>query len=461
MTELVVLMCSVGIAGAIFAVESARGRVRGQVDFLRAASGVYLLCFAIAPAYLQFADPALFRAGQWSWILRTPFQDNAFAYASVLALIGYPFMLGGYWLAMRSYRAPTDDTPPVSRSYLWFAGVSIGLVGMTALLIYVRAVGGWVVFFVEAIALRSNSSVEGTAWAFLANVAPLVIGAMLLFYALRQYEGRGGWRSAATLLCVGFYLASLALLFNQAGRAWFVAFLITVPLIRAVQRDRLRLTQVLLGGMLFALLIVFGRTFFQLLRDPTRLFEASRGEEGIAGAARAIIWEFTFPVATLANVIRSIPEHGGLRWFYDVPLAFVYLVPQRLTGVMHEPTVSMVNTAMFGADGGIPVDVLSLGYYSLLVPGVLLTAAGLGALLGLGERCFPASTDPVRAALRVSWILTLAFRVMYADPQLFWRAGLYLVITTLLVAAPGVLSRLLFLAEDRRSRVLQASGSQP
>ncbi len=95
MTAAIVLLCSVVLAGAIVGVELTRGHVRGQVDFLRAANLIYLLCFAVAPAYLQVADTAAFRASLWSWILRTPFHDSVYAYASLLAVIGYPFVLEG------------------------------------------------------------------------------------------------------------------------------------------------------------------------------------------------------------------------------------------------------------------------------------------------------------------------------------------------------------------------------
>jgi hypothetical protein len=457
-TSAVVLISAIVLAVSVLVVESARGHVRGQLDFLRAASAVYVLCFAVAPAYLQFADTSAFRASLWSWVLRTPFHDVVFAYASLLALIGYPFLLGGHWLAVRGQDRDRECNPPAGRAYLWFAALVAGCLGLGALLGYVQGLGGWVVFLVEGVALRSGQSTVESRWAFLSNVAPLVIGAMLLFFALRQYEPRGPRRHLATWLCIGFYLLSLLVLFNQAGRAWFVSFLITLPLIGAIQRDRLRVVHVLFGGVAFVALVVFGGSLFQLARDPSRALTFGIAGRGLDDIARGILWEFTFPITTLANAMRSVPTEVDLRWFYDFPLAFVYLIPQRLTGSLHEPTVTMVNTALFSAPGAIPVDVLSMGYYSLLVPGTLLTVTGLGALLGLGERWFPASADPLRSALRVSWILALAFRVMYADPQLFWRAGFYLILTTMLVFTPAMLARVLAPGPTGHAELIADSG---
>jgi hypothetical protein len=442
-TTLVVLASSTLLALMFGVVEFSRGHVRGKLDFLRVAGGVYLICFAVAPVYLQLADLAPIRAGQWSWMLRTPFHDPVFAYASVTAVIGYAFMLGGYWLVRPRGLRPEASSPMAGTGYLWLAGVGLGLLGLVSLVVYATSVGGWIVFFVEALSFRSNNPPVVSRWAFLTNVAPLVIGAVVIFFALRQYHGRGAMRRMATFLCAGFFAASLAILFHQAGRAAFMVFLVTLPLIRVVQRDSLRLSQVIVGALLFTSVVLLGRYLFFIGRNPSAFLTSETRELNVIGALRAIIWEFSFPIVTLANVIRALPGDLGMRWFYDIPLAIVYLVPQRLTGVMHEPTVTMVNTTLFGAVGGIPVDLLSFGYYSLLLPGALMAAAGLGMLLGVGERLFPPGPDPMRAGLRVSWILLLALRVMYADPQLFWRSGLSLLLTTVAVMLPGWLRKLL------------------
>jgi len=438
MTTLVVVASSLLLALMIGVVELGRGRIRGGIDFLRAATGIYFTCFAVAPVYLQFADLVPIRSGSWIWMLRTPFNDPVFAYASLLGLVGYAVMLGGYWLVRPRGLRPEPTSRLVSSGYLWVSSCGLAAVGTMALVVYAKSVGGFAFFLAEGLSFRGDNPPVVSRWAFLSNVAPLVIGGMLMSFALRQYYTSGARRRAATLLCVGLYAASLAILFHQAGRAAFVAFLITLPLIGVVQQGNLRIRHVLLGIAVFAALILFGKSFFALARDPGVFLQGGlRGIE-VTGAIRAIVWEFSFPIVTLANVIRSVPSELGVRWFYDIPLALAYLVPQRLTGIIHEPTITMVNTALFGLQGGIPVDLLSFGYYSMVLPGALATAAVMGALLGCGERLFPASPDPLRAGLRVSWILLLGFRIMYADPQLFWRLGLNLVIMTGVVGLPGL-----------------------
>ncbi|HXG45160.1 MAG TPA: hypothetical protein VNJ71_10430 [Gemmatimonadales bacterium] len=443
MTPLVVIVSAALLAAAIVLVEAGRGPVRGQLDFLRTATAVYFLCFAVVPVYLQLTDPAPLRTARWSWMLRTPFTSDVFAAAAALGLVGYGALLAGYRLTAPWRVAPGPSGPLVHPAYLWRAGLLLGVVGGAALAIYTRSIGGVAVLLLEGLAFRGPEPPVITPWAFLKNVAPLVIGATFVFFALRQYLQRGPARSLATLVCGALYVASLVILFHQAGRAAFAAFLITLPLIRIVQLDRFRVGHALAGAAVFGFMVLFGTQLFQAIRDPALLVPSAGPYTGAGEAVRAVLTEFGFPHVTLANAIRSVPQDVSLRWFYDFPLAVVYLVPQRLTGLLHARTVTMINTELFAAPGAVPVDLLSLGYYSLGLPGAVLTCVGFGALLGLGERLLLPSPDPLRATLRVAWMLLLGFRVMYADPQLFWIPGFYLIVTTAVVLLPRLLRALL------------------
>jgi hypothetical protein len=93
-------------------------------------------------------------------------------------------------------------------------------------------------------------------------------------------------------------------------------------------------------------------------------------------------------------------------------------------------TISMLNTVFFGREGTIPVDLVSFGYFSLGVPGVFLTTFFFGCLICLFEYLLPVRGGPGVRTLRVAWILFLAFRVMYGDPEIALRPGFYLIFST-------------------------------
>ena len=139
-------------------------------------------------------------------------------------------------------------------------------------------------------------------------------------------------------------------------------------------------------------------------------------------------------VVTLSNAIVDVPGVVPFRWFYDFPLALEYLVPQRLLGIVHPQTVSMINSQIFNSVAAVPVDLFSLGFFSAGAPGVIVVAALFGALLAVFERLLPATPDPLGAILRAAWMFFLGLRVMYGDPQLVWYSGLHLIIVSALLA---------------------------
>jgi hypothetical protein len=206
-------------------------------------------------------------------------------------------------------------------------------------------------------------------------------------------------------------------------------FLLTFPLARVIRTGRLRLSAVIATAAITFFFLLFGKQVFEALITQAALTErlAYIGNDAQKGV-RMVMREFAFPVVVVANASLEVPDKVDYRWLYDFPLAIQYLIPQRLLGVTHPPTVSMLNSALFYAQGTIPVDLVSLGFYTASVPGVVLVLTGFGALLALFERWLPAGPDPVDCVRRSAWILFLCVRVMYGDPQLIWPGGLHLIV---------------------------------
>jgi hypothetical protein len=200
-----------------------------------------------------------------------------------------------------------------------------------------------------------------------------------------------------------------------------------------VRIDRIAVRSVLVTAGLTFVVLLFGKQVVEAGLDA-RAVSLQWHEVVSSGAAavRLILAEFAFPIVTLSNAIVEVPAEVPFRWFYDFPLAVQYIVPQRLTGLTHPPTVSMINSIRFGFDpfGGVPVDLVSLGYFSAGVLGVVIVTASFGALLAMFEKVLPATQDALGAVLRVAWMLFLGMRVMYGDPQLIWSGGLHLLVLT-------------------------------
>jgi hypothetical protein len=451
MTGLLIVAEAVLLGVLILLAEALRPRVRGRVDFLRASSAVYFICFVVLPIYLQLDDMRGLRGGVWAWVLKRPFDDEGFVYAGAIAFIGYACLLVGIHLAgglphrnegVGEARAGANVVMRGSREVL-LVSLGIGFAGLVCLVVYTLNIGGLGALILQAAAFRGTNPPVVTPYAFLKTLSPLVMGGALLIYGLRTRYWLAGRRKRYGLVFVTFLVGSFAILFHQAGRFPLAVFVFTFPLAAIIRRDRLRLRVVLASALLVVGLLLFGKQLFEATQSRESLTSRweSVGEDARVGI-RMLMVEFAFPTITAANAMLEVPSEVPFRWFYDFPLAVEYLVPQRLFGISHPATVSMVNSTRFATVGTIPVDLVSLGYYSAGVPGVVLLLLAFGVLLAMLERALPPSADPVDCVLRAVWILLVALRVMYGDPQLIWFGGLHLfAIAALLPVAHALVRR--------------------
>ncbi len=99
MSGALIVIQALVLGALILAAEWSRPISRRAVDFLRAASSVYFMCFVVLPLYLQLDDFRDQGDLQWAWLLKWPFDGAAFAYAGALAFIGYCALLTGFHLA--------------------------------------------------------------------------------------------------------------------------------------------------------------------------------------------------------------------------------------------------------------------------------------------------------------------------------------------------------------------------
>ena len=142
-------------------------------------------------------------------------------------------------------------------------------------------------------------------------------------------------------------------------------------------------------------------------------------------AVNSVLLEFSFPFITASNAVATVPVVTPYRWFSDIGIAFLYLVPQRITGVTPPATVFMVNSAVLNGEG-VRVDVTSLGYYSAGAPGVAIATFVFGAFLYAVDRVvrrYMGRESPL-FVLGVSVVFYVGFSLMYGDPQMAMESGL-------------------------------------
>ncbi len=461
MNRIVILGLACALGALILTVQLVRRRRGALLDPVELAGWLYFVCFVAIPVCLQLLDLSVYWETAWRWIFRHPFTDDAFVYASLIAFMGYPLILAGarcgealLVTVTRVRRLPPgvvhDRSPETD---LVFAGSVALLLGTVSLVLYAQSIGGIVPLLLEGILFRGDNPPVVSNLAFLKNVATVVLGASYCFYALRASVQRGITRQIVGALLLVSFCLSFIVLYHGAGRLVLIAYLVAFPLARMSQGGRWQWRMMLVLTTLALGVVLFGKQLFLLRSGPEGLLARWATVRGDASRAFTdVMMEFSFPYLTLANTSVDVPNVSPYRFFADVPLAGLYLVPQRVFGLTHPQSVSMVNTELVtdGGSGTIPVDLLSFGYFSVGLIGVVAVSLAFGAALTL---CEPVFSGRKGAVFRMALLFFMAFRVMYGDPVLAAQAGFNLILIVALLLLPRALRHALSRPGTRRMAI--------
>ncbi|MFW5434177.1 hypothetical protein [Paenibacillus apiarius] len=423
------------LGGAILVMEQVRKKRNGPFDFLAAVSGIYFVCFSVIPIYCAFLLPD--ELDSWSWILKNSFSSTSYFYASLCSLAGYLFIAAGYFTCSRLRQGQADGMQrerivrlePLQESGLFAASALIACIGLISFVIYTSSIGGLSKLFEYAILLRSGTDFIETKWLFFKNLSTFIMVASLCFFALAKEAERSRIRAWSRLCFLLTFGLSMVLLFHKAGRMEMVSYLITFPLVNVVRNKAWNIKLIFGFGFFFVLIVLFGKQIFNYFIYPEGVGNQLTNIGSEAGnIISKVLLEFSFPYVTLANAIQTFPYENMYRFFVDIPLGALHLVPSRLIPLNLPETVSELNTWMFQTKGTTPVDFVSFGYFNLGIAGVAILGFAFGGVLVFMERMFSANKNGFVVIYRVHWILYFAFRIMYSDPQMAFQSAFTYVI---------------------------------
>jgi hypothetical protein len=270
-----------------------------------------------------------------------------------------------------------------------------------------------------------------------------------MWYAKCYMTRRRPWINV--LLSSLSFLLAIGLMFHLSGRMQFIAYLAAYPAVYLFARGRLNWRHLAYVGVAGVLFILFGREIFWAVRMPGAIGE--RLSDVTAGPGKAladVLLEFSFPSLSLARVVELYSGGDGMRLFVDFPAALFNLVPKSLIEVQEMPTL----TEQVGAslEAPVPADLVSLGFASAGVVGVIAIGAVFGALVAWLDRIFLHEVTALDVALKYGLMGIVALRVMYGDPSHLIAGHFGMVVVVVLYMLAGVPSRVVRLGGRQRSK---------
>lgn len=417
------------------------------IDFLRGVSLSFFAIFVFVPVMIHGIGVEASQRFYWmSWI---NYNDSSLSIpAQLTALIGYLSIRFGFAFGRRLPLAvKLADKVAISlrklatRVWLLLA-FGLAIFSLACLVLYsLRRGVGIVLLLQTAGQIRLGqyvSGVEEASFTFLTYAMQGVTAAFILLGLLKQARHGRSWPRRPLLLVLAFGFSftavlSVVILWMRAGRLHLLNFFLVIVLVWLQSKSGLfRFGAGVVGIVILAVITAFGKYLLGVAQNLDV-------PEGVSGFVSLPALELAFPYLSLINAIEISQPY---RWFSDIPLAFVYVfgtplyvlltgsAPQGLPlSVAGVNTMNILNTRELGE---IPVDLVTFGYFSAGLIGVVIIDFLFGLWIAFMERAFPHGAGGVPEVLRVVWIVFVSsVGVLYADPVNVLREGLYIIMPTL------------------------------
>jgi hypothetical protein len=445
---------------SILVVEFQRGRVPGAIDFLRGASAFFFVAFCVSPVYLAFV--AIDDHSPWAWLQNGSESERVLA--SLAAALCYLVVVLAYRrfarLRSRGHRPPRPAVlATVTPTTAWRVGLLCTSAGIVAFVAYAWDAGGIITVLRNSMIMRvvGDENLVGRL-AFLKNASLVAIAGSYLLMGAQT--GTGETKLLARVVAWVSYLASLVILYHLAGRLLVVLYLAVFALVRPYSGRRMgiaRTAGLVLSGLAVA---VLGKQLFNfyIYRDG---LDAQIGRVWLEtnDVLSTLMFEFSFPYGNMCALVKHVPSDLPYRLFLDVPLSIIRLLPKAFFGLNLPNSASRDYSIWQGLGIGteLPVDLVSFGYISLGVLGIVIVGYVFGATLRVADDTL-SWRSPVVAPLRVAWIQFLGTRVMYGDPAHGIVSGFGLAVVTVLLV---VWARLAFVGAQPPHRTREAVAGVP
>ncbi|MYL40672.1 O-antigen polymerase [Virgibacillus salexigens] len=418
-----------GIYSTIFAVilgfcilinEFTRKKDSKPFDLLSGVNLLFFLSFVVTPLSIYF-----FNLEFSSWTFIVDVESGSSFKALFYVLVGYLSMLFGLsfskrWKLVKNLPSKFEENNCMVEK---FAHI-IGVLGISFLLVFIFSVGG-VEAFLSTNTLYRSGSIDPTPLAFVRNLALFIPISCFIFYGLSK-NSKSKFFNRYQLFFIIYFVASLLLYFNRASRMGVLVFLISFFILNVMYYRKNILKYIPLIIVVFLFLVYFGKSVFNYFF----VGDVSLQVSGIKFSQ--IIGEFSFPFYTLTHAMENSFFNGVPRLFFDFLLGFFNLLPSAILPFSVPMNATQLNTESFLNMSGIPIDLVSLGFYSFGISGVILITFFFGITIGCVEKILSDKNNLLVVIFYIQFIFFFSLIVPYASPTNVYKSDFCLLFAFLI-----------------------------
>lgn len=296
------------------------------------------------------------------------------------------------------------------------------IIGLFSIIIYTRALNGPLNAIINAEYMRSPYAPD-LGLTFIKLVQPTIVLSCYIYFIVvinkRSSTINKFMFAAAFLVSIYYFIIYAGRLPLFIFLSSFIFFYFTGE--EAKKRSLLKAKKlvfyIIIGMMGTLILLSFDNVFNQLANANVS------SDGGIAIKFKKAVVEFSFPYVNNLNVRNNVDIIGGYRWFSDFVIWIVRIIPNDfliLIGEVKPLSLNQVNTELLGTSlvGGIPADIISMGFYQLNYVGILINSLVIAWVISYFDRMLE-NIEPngIVKFLKIKLCLYLPFVLIYADPD--------------------------------------------
>lgn len=406
-------------------VEYNRFKNRKNIDILLGVSGFFLIYFCIIPLIFLFYDVRRdLEHIHINFAIINLQTDNTIR-ASLLICLGYFSMLIGYLfmngkINKKTYNKKSVPNSISNASLIKFALISF-IVGFFSLAIHTYTFGGITNSIRVAELLRGIDYKAEQSFIFIRIFQPFSLASFYTFFILWDRK-----RSINSFLFMIFsFMFAVYYLILNAGRTAILALLLVLVIYIIEKRTAIKIKHLILFLIFGSVMAIYGDGIMVFLVSGNNIIF-----DNTTNAMAKLVSQLINPYVNILKVHDFTYLTGEYRWFSDYIYVWIFnLIPTQILeflGLSKLPTVWQVNTMNFNSyTAGLPVDIISMGYYQFLFIGVIILNFTFGIVISRLSSIFSNSNDNAYGLLKNIIVLIMSGIVINSDPEVIIRGGLY------------------------------------
>lgn len=380
---------------------------RQKINVLYLITLIYILCFSLNPIYNYFYP----YSRKVSYVLITS-GDMSYYFTSLLTIISYFFVLFGYRIKQRRKKIRIYSFKKFKKFI-----VIIFIIGVIINIVYFLSIGGVYNAIKYAELYRLGRGPITSKIMFLKYLCPILLYSSIGIYMCYLEKKEKKWK----FLFVISLIFSILFLLHDAGRYIVLTYILGLFLYKYNIYGLTKKEKILLSTL--GILILYGDTFFSYILTGYMTYTETKVVE-------KIIREFAFPYYNISNAIARFDQFINQRFFIDIPLGFIYILPSKIFGKIEllQPLTYLNSKLYKFKSGNIPIDLISYGYYNMRVTGVIIISILYGFIAKKIDLLGKIKNNYFGNLIHYIIIIYFPFRIIYGDILMILQHGISIII---------------------------------